>query len=185
MADIEQLAREIYQISYLQGEFTLRSGQKSAEYFDKYRFEAEPALLKKIAELMAPMIPANADYLAGLEMGGIPIATALSLITGKPLVFVRKQAKSYGTCQFAEGKAIADKSLCLVEDVITTGGQVVQSASDLRRSGALIDTVLCVIDRSSQLPSAISQAQLNLKSLFTMEFLKRQASPSSLLHSNG
>jgi len=165
------LAKEIYQISHLTGSFRLRSGKISNEYFDKYRFEAQPKLLKAIAKSMAPLLPVKIDALAGLEMGGIPIATALSLETGVPVVFVRKEAKSYGTCQFAEGLDVQRMNLCLVEDVITTGGQVVQSALDLRNVGATVTDVVCVINRGSESIEALTNAGLNLKSLFTKQQL--------------
>ena len=165
-----ELAKKIYEISYLRGQFKLRSGQTSSEYFDKYRFEAEPLLLKAIAEQMAPLIPKDTEILAGLEMGGIPIATALSLHTGLPALFVRKKAKDYGTCQFAEGRDFKGKKLCIIEDVVTTGGQVLLSTDDLRKAGALVTDVLCVIHRGTGTP--LAEAKLNLHPLFTMEELK-------------
>lgn len=171
-----ELAKEIYQISYLTGEFKLRSGQTSHEYFDKYRFEAEPRLLASIAEKLVPLIPADTQVLAGLEMGGIPIATALSLKSGLPCAFIRKEAKDYGTCQFAEGTAIKGKKLCIIEDVITTGGQVILSTQDLRNSGAIVENVICVIDRGSSQKTSqenpLEKIGLRMKSLFTMDELK-------------
>lgn len=171
----DQLAKEVYKISYLRGEFKLRSGQVSNEYFDKYRFESQPLLLAAIANEMKSLIPAGTEILAGLEMGGIPVATALSLVTGIPVVFVRKKAKDYGTCRFAEGLDIRNKKICVIEDVITTGGQVVLSTQDLRSDGALIDTVLCVIHRGQNPQPQLQQIGLNLKSLFTMDQLKQHA----------
>lgn len=118
----EQLAKEIYNTSHLTGEFKLRSGKTSDQYFDKYLFESNPTLLAEVAEQLAPLVPEGTEVLAGLEMGGIPIATALSLKTGIPAVFVRKKAKEYGTCKLAEGMDIEDKRVCIIEDVVTTGG---------------------------------------------------------------
>lgn len=165
-----ELTQKIFEISYLRGEFKLRSGQTSTEYFDKYRFEAEPSLLKAIAQELAPLIPAGTEILAGLEMGGIPIATALSLQTGIPALFVRKKAKDYGTCQFAEGRDFKGKKVCVIEDVVTTGGQVLLSTEDLRQAGAIVTDVLCVIHRGTGHP--LAEAQLNLHPLFTMDELK-------------
>ena len=99
----KKLAQAIFKIAHLQGEFKLRSGTVSNEYFDKYRFEAQPRLLKAIAMALRAMIPSDTQVLAGLEMGGIPIATALALESGLPAVFVRKRAKDYGTQRVAEG----------------------------------------------------------------------------------
>lgn len=170
-----QLAKQVYDIAHLTGDFLLRSGKRSTEYFDKYQFESEPKILREIAKGLAPMIPAGTDYLGALEMGGIPIATALSLETGIPVVFVRKEAKEYGTCKFAEGPKIKGKKLTLIEDVITTGGQVVISCNDLRSEGAIVENVLCVIDRSEGQTEKIESAGLKLKALFTMAQLKAQA----------
>jgi orotate phosphoribosyltransferase len=163
----QELAKAVKDIAHLTGEFKLRSGQTSHEYFDKYRFEAQPNLLKEIGKQMAPMIPSDTQILAGLEMGGIPVAVALSFETGLPVVFVRKEAKAYGTCKFAEGMEIKGKRLCVVEDVITTGGQVVISSKDLRESGAVIDSVVCVIHRGESPNTQLQEIGLNLKSLFT------------------
>lgn len=162
-----ELARKIYDISHLTGEFKLRSGQISHEYFDKYRFEAQPELLREIAAQMAPLIPVGTEILAGLEMGGIPVATALSLATGIPCVFVRKKAKDYGTCKFAEGLEITNKKVCIIEDVVTTGGQVVLSAADLRSIGAKVEHVLCVIHRGPEFPEPkLTEIGLTLTPLF-------------------
>ena len=168
----EDLARHIYDCSHQTGDFLLRSGKRSNEYFDKYQFESEPRLLREIAKGLAQLVPSDTAYLGALEMGGIPVATALSLQTGLPVVFVRKTAKEYGTCKFAEGPSIKGKKLTLIEDVITTGGQVVTSCKDLRSEGAIIDTVLCVIDRSEGQTQKITDAGLRLMPLFTMAELK-------------
>ena len=143
-----ELARLVGERCRLTGEFELRSGQTSTTYFDKYRFEGDPELLRRIAERMAPLIPDDTEVLAGLELGGVRVATTVSLATGLPAAFVRKEAKPYGTARLAEGADIEGRRVLVVEDVITTGGQVVESTAELRSLGAQIDTVLCVIDRS-------------------------------------
>ena len=171
----QELAQKIYEICYLTGTFKLRSGQVSHEYFDKYRFESMPQLLKPVAEHLAPLIPKETQALAGLEMGGIPIATALSLHTGIPVVFIRKKAKEYGTCLFAEGIDIVGKKLCIIEDVITTGGQVLTSVQDLRNSNAIIDTVICSILRGTSDNPEFAKAGLKIKYLFTGDELKSSA----------
>ena len=108
---LDQLADRINAVSRLTGTFTLRSGQVATEYFDKYRFEALPDLLGEIADAMVPLIPLGTEVLAGLEMGGIPIATALSMRTGIPAAFVRKEAKRYGTARLAEGTDVVGRSV--------------------------------------------------------------------------
>lgn len=172
ITDKKELAKQVYKICYLQGEFKLRSGQTSNEYFDKYRFESQPNLLYSIAYHLKDKIPKGTEALAGLEMGGIPIATALSLQTGIPCVFVRKEPKSYGTCLFAEGMDIKNKKLCIIEDVITTGGQVLISTEDLRKSGAIIDSVICAILRGDKNNPKFSESKLNVINLFSSEELK-------------
>jgi orotate phosphoribosyltransferase len=168
-----ELAHAIFKICHLTGEFKLRSGLTSKEYFDKYRFESQPKLLKEIAVQMKPLIPPGTQALAGLEMGGIPVATALSLETGIPVIFVRKEAKEYGTCRIAEGiESLKGVQLCVIEDVITTGGQVIISAEDLRKEGALVKDVLCVISRQQGGEEKLAAAGLNMKSLFTQADLK-------------
>ena len=164
---IERLADDIDAIARLTGTFTLRSGQIATEYFDKYRFEAQPVLLARIAAALAPLVPADTEVLAGLEMGGIPIVTALSMHTGLPAAFVRKEAKKYGTARLAEGAAIEGRRVTVVEDVITTGGQVVISTNDLRVLGANVEHVLCVIDRSPDQGAALTAEGLTMRSLLT------------------
>ena len=129
-------------------------------------------MLREIAEQMAPLVPPDVEALAGLELGGVPIATMLSQVTGLPALFVRKQAKTYGTCQFAEGGAVAGRRLVIVEDVITSGGQVVLSTADLRGDGAVIETVLCVIDREAGGPEALKDVGLEMRPLFRAGELK-------------
>jgi orotate phosphoribosyltransferase len=170
--DRKELAARIFNISHLTGSFTLRSGQISNEYFDKYLFESDPALLADITSEMVKLVPEGTEILAGLEMGGIPIATALSLKTGIPAVFVRKTAKEYGTCKLAEGADINGKKLCVIEDVITTGGQVVLSTNDLRSLGAKVEHVMCAIERDVKGRENLKKAGLILHPLFTMEELK-------------
>lgn len=166
------LGRKIMQVAYITGKFKLRSGQISNEYFDKYRFESQPILLKAIALELKNLLPKETEVLGALETGGIPLATALSLETGLPVVFVRKKAKDYGTCKFAEGVDIKGKNLCLIEDVITTGGQVAESTQALRNEDAIVTNVLCVILRSNTKPESLQKLDLNLDSVFTMDELK-------------
>ena len=99
---------------------------------------------------MKGLIPEDAEIIAGLEMGGIPVVTALSIVSNKEAVFVRKHAKEYGTCKLAEGPNIAGKKVCIVEDVVTTGGQIILSAHELRKQGAIVENVICVIQRNDE-----------------------------------
>ena len=170
-----ELAAGIYGVSHLTGTFTLRSGQVSNEYFDKYLFESDPVLLEAIAEHMVPLVPDGTEVLAGLEMGAIPVAAILSVKTGLPAVYVRKKAKEYGTCKLAEGTDVTGKKVCIIEDVVTTGGQIFLSTEDLRGLGATVEHVLCVIERNPASHEKLGAAGLTLKPLFTMDELKEHA----------
>ncbi len=171
----EALAAQISAVAQLRGEFLLRSGLTADTYFDKYQFESDPGLLRSVAEQMVPLLPTDTEMLAGLELGGVPIATALSLQTGLPAVFVRKKAKEYGTAKLAEGPSIDGKRLTIIEDVITTGGQVVLSTKDLRGRGAIVATTLCVIDREQGGVEGMAEIGIELRSLFTRTQLEAAA----------
>jgi len=168
----EELGKAIYEVSLLRGTFQLRSGIISSEYFDKYQFESRPWLLKEIAHHLIALLPKEFDILAGLETGGIPIATAISLELSKPVVFVRKKAKEYGTMKLAEGVEISGKKLIVIEDVVTSGGQVAMSVEDLRKLGAKCETALCVIDREQGGKENLKKSGIELISLYTYSQLK-------------
>lgn len=165
--DRVDLARRIAELSHLDGSFVLRSGLTADVYFDKYRFESDPDTLRAIAADVVPLIPPDTDLLAGLELGGVPIATALLLATGIPAVFVRKQAKAYGPAKLAEGPPVDGRRLLVVEDVVTSGGQIVESVSRLRDLGATITTAVCVIDRQQGGSENLATAGVDLRALFT------------------
>ena len=166
------LAQRIYDASRLEGEFLLRSGTVATEYFDKYRFEGDPHLLAALLAPLAELLPAETEVLAGLELGGVPLATALSLHSGIPACFVRKKVKEYGTRRLAEGADIAGRRVTVIEDVVTTGGQVALSTVDLRDRGVIVDTVVAVIDRESGGRAALAEIGLELRALYTMTDLR-------------
>ncbi len=169
-----RLAKRIYDTAHITGDFLLRSGARSTEYFDKYLFEADPDLLKHIAIAMVKLVPKDVVALAGLEMGGIPLATMLSQLTGLPVLFVRKKAKEYGTCKIAEGGQVNGRRLLIVEDVVTSGGAILDAAKALREEGAELAQVVCVIDRQKDgaATTNLKQIGLELTPLFTMAELK-------------
>ena len=170
-----ELANEIYDISNIRGEFLLRSGQTSNEYFDKYQFEANPICLKEIAKRATKLIPTDAEALAGLEMGGIPVATMISHYSGMECLFVRKEAKKYGTCKYVEGGAISGKTLVIIEDVVTSGGAILDAVEKLRNDGATVKDVICVIDRQSGGLEKLKASGLTLRALFTKSDLEKYA----------
>jgi orotate phosphoribosyltransferase len=168
------LAAEIDAAARLTGAFKLRSGQFSSEYFDKYRFEADPALLGRLALKMLPLIPSGTEVLAGLELGGVPIATAMSLAAGLPLAFVRKKAKEYGTFQAVEGAGINGRRVVLVEDVITTGGAVADAERLVRETGGEVLGVVCAIWRGDGSPRINASPGLLVRAAFTKEDLDQE-----------
>ncbi|MBE5477731.1 orotate phosphoribosyltransferase [Mycobacteroides abscessus] len=165
--DRANLAVDVNAACRLSGQFQLRSGQLSNEYFDKYQFEADPSLLKRVSQAMVPLIPPDTDLLGGLELGGVPIAVVLSQITGLPTVFVRKEAKKYGTCRLAEGGSVAGRTVTLIEDVITTGGAVRNAALALRGDNAAVSTVICAIDRRPEAGSALDDISMAVLAVMT------------------
>lgn len=156
------LKERITRACLLTGTFTLRSGETAHQYFDKYRLESDPVLLREIAEAMLPLLPEDFDGFAGLELGGVPIATVLGQLTLKPVYFVRKAPKTYGTCQQIEGGDVAGQRLVVVEDVITSGGQVLESTAQLREQGAIVEHAICVVLRKPEGQHRLGQAGLNL-----------------------
>ncbi len=161
------LSSRIKNVARLSGTFTLRSGKVSDAYFDKYQFEADPKLLRDIAEAMTVLIPKGTEVLAGLEMGGIPIVTMLSQISGLPAAFIRKEPKEYGTCRYAEGTSLSGKRFVLVEDVVSSGGAIIDALAKLKADGLSPSAALCVIDRETGGKEALAVAGIELKVLLT------------------
>jgi orotate phosphoribosyltransferase len=161
------LAADIDAACRLHGEFTLRSGQVSDTYFDKYLFEAQPALLERVAARMVDLLPEGTELLGGLELGGVPIATMVSAKTGIPALFIRKQAKAYGTAKLAEGPDFAGRRVTLIEDVITSGGAVRDATNALRAAGAVVETVECAIDRSPEGVDPLADVALEVRPVLT------------------
>jgi orotate phosphoribosyltransferase len=169
------VAAEIRRVAKLTGTFRLRSGATSDTYFDKYQFEAYPELLRAVAELMIPLVPSGTQVLAGLEMGGIPIATMLSQVTGIPTAFIRKEAKTYGTCRYAEGPTLSGKAIVLVEDVVSTGGAILDALKKLRSDHVNADVALCVIDRETGGRELLANEGVQLRELYRMRDIESAA----------
>ena len=165
---MESLAKRIRVASQLKGSFVLRSGAVSDTYFDKYRFESDPKLLREIATAMVPLIPKATEVLAGMEMGGIPVATVLSQITGLPAAFIRKQPKTYGTCLYAEGAPLAGRRFLIVEDVVSSGGAIIDALKLLAGDGLRPCGAICVIDRETGCKEAMTSEGLEFRALLTM-----------------
>lgn len=166
--DKAQIARRICEAALLHGDFTLRSGRKSRYYLDKYLFETQPDILKALGDLFAQHVEkGKVDRVAGAELGGIPLVTAASMATGLPSVLIRNQKKDYGTAKQLEGKLDKGDRIVIVEDIATTGGQVLEAAKVLRDLGAVVVKIVAVIDRQEGARENIEGAGFKFESLFT------------------
>ena len=169
--DLVELVRDVDVRCRLHGDFVLRSGAVTHEYFDKYLFEADPVLLRRIVDRMVALVPPGTDMLGGLELGGVPMVTILSNLTGIPALFVRKEAKTYGTLRLAEGADPVGRNVLLIEDVITTGGAVLNAATALREQGATVTSVVCAVDRSGPGQDRLTTNGITVRSVMTKELL--------------
>jgi orotate phosphoribosyltransferase len=163
-----ELAQALRAAALLEGDFTLRSGRRSKYYLDKYLFETEPALLREVARRFARYVTADVDRIAGAELGGIALAAATALETGKPFVIVRNSKKAgYGTGKLIEGRLERGERVLLVEDIATSGGQAIEAVRTLRDAGAVVERVVVTIDRQESGRAAIEAAGLRFDALFT------------------
>jgi orotate phosphoribosyltransferase len=163
----EQLAKRIAEVALLRGEFTLRSGRKSNYYLDKYRFETQPDVLAELGKMLADRVTVDTDRIAGAELGAVPLAAAAGMAANKPFVFIRNQKKDYGTAKQIEGVLEPGDHVMIVEDVLTTGGQVLEAVKSLQDAGAKIERIVAVIDRLEGARENIEKAGIVFESLFT------------------
>lgn len=163
----DELAQRIAILAVLHGDFTLRSGKKSKYYVDKYRFETQPDVLKALGERFAEYVTSEVARIAGPELGAVALAAATSLASGKPFVMVRKAKKDYGTTKQIEGVFETGEGILLVEDILTTGGAVLEAAQALTAAGAKIVKIVGVIDRQEGARENIEAAGFAVDALFT------------------
>ncbi len=169
MTDAE-LAGLLREHALLEGDFVLRSGRRSSYYLDKYRFETRPNLLKELGERIAARVrdPApDAGRLAGPELGAVALAASASLAGSLPFLIVRKEAKGYGTERRIEGEFEVGEEVCLVEDVVTSGGAAEQAVEALREAGLVCRTAVCVVDREEGGADALARKAVRLVPIFT------------------
>jgi orotate phosphoribosyltransferase len=167
MTDAE-LAQALRKAALLEGDFTLRSGRKSKYYLDKYLFETQPVLLRELARRFAQHVGPDVDRIAGAELGGIALAAATALETGKPFVIVRNSKKAgYGTGKLIEGRLERGERVVLVEDIATSGGQAVEACHTLEEAGAKVAAVVVAIDRQEGGRAAVEAAGQSFAALFT------------------
>lgn len=168
MTDAE-LARSIREHAYLEGDFVLRSGRRSRYYLDKYRFETRPDLLRALGEKIALRVRAEepqATLLAGPELGAVALVAAASLQVDLPFLIVRQEAKGYGTSRLLEGVYRPGELVCLVEDIVTSGGAALEAVSTLRNAGLECRTAICVVDREEGGKEALTAEGVRLVALF-------------------
>ena len=165
----DELARAIREAAYLEGDFLLRSGKRSRYYLDKFRFETQPDLLAALGDRIAATVrehEPDATRLAAPVLGAVPLAAAASLAGGMPFVIVRDEAKSYGTANRLEGAYREGELVCLVEDIVTSGGALLETISAVREAGLVVRTAVCVIDREEGGADALARHAVRLRPLF-------------------
>ena len=162
----KRLARRIGEVAALHGAFTLHSGTTSSRHFDKYLFEAEPVVLHQIARGLAALLPARVDALAGVELGGIALATMCSHLTQHPARFVHKQEKGHGTGRLIEGGGVGAMRIVVIEDVLCSGEAAAQACRALQAAGAHITGVVCVIDREEGAGQALARLGVGVNALY-------------------
>ena len=165
----EELRGAIVEAAYLEGDFVLRSGRRSRYYLDKYRFETRPDLLRPLGERIAAEVREHAPEatrLAAPELGAVALAAAASLESGIPFIIVRKAAKEYGTANRLEGPYESGESVCVIDDVVTSGGALLDSVDALRDAGLVVQTAICVVDREEGGADALARRAVRLRPVF-------------------
>jgi orotate phosphoribosyltransferase len=165
----DELKLALREHAYLEGDFLLRSGKRSRYYLDKYRFETQPDILGPLGERIALAVhdfDPEAVRLAGPELGAVALAAAGSLSSGLPFLIVRKAAKDYGTSNRLEGVYAAGETVCLVEDVVTSGGALLEAVEALRSAGLTVRTAVCVVDREEGGADALARQAVRLRPIF-------------------
>ena len=166
MTDLKHALKDCGALQF--GDFTLASGAKSKYYIDIKRASTDPKVLKLIAEGMAAKLKdlgLKVDRIAGIVLGSVPLAAALSLETGIPYVMVRKEKKDHGTGKLIEGVLNPGEKVLVVEDVITSAGSSVKGIATLRAEGAVVENVFSVIDREAGGTEALAEIGVELSPL--------------------
>lgn len=169
--EVDELGREIVKASYLKGDFVLRSGRRSNRYFDKFLFETEPALLRRLGKHLAELVPADTQLLAAPELGAVLLGGAVSMQMGLPLVLVRKEPKSYGTTKQIEGRFQAGQRVTVIEDVVTTGGDSLRTIEVLRGERLEVIHLVVVLDRGEGGADNIAKSGIPYSPLFRIDEL--------------
>jgi orotate phosphoribosyltransferase len=177
-----ELREGLVTAAYLEGDFLLRSGKRSPYYLDKFRFETRPDLLGALGDRIAAAVrehEPDAVRLAAPVLGAVPLAAAASLAGGIPFVIVRDEAKSYGTANRLEGAYEEGELVCLVEDIVTSGGALLDSIAAVREAGLVVRTAICVIDREEGGADVLARLAVRLRPLFRVkDLLQREKTPA-------
>ena len=167
----EELIKRIKETSYLEGDFVLRSGKRSNYYLDKYLFETCPDILEALGKEFAQHVDEDVTLIAGAELGGVALAAATAIETGKKWVIIRNSKKGYGTSKMVEGTLNENDVVLLVEDIATTGGQVIEAANIISEAGATVKKIVCVIDRKQGAEENITSSGYTFEAILTKEDL--------------
>jgi orotate phosphoribosyltransferase len=168
------LGTRLVERALLEGDFVLRSGRRSTWYLDKYRFETEPELLRTLGERIADTVrecEPDANRLAGPALGAVALAASASMASGLPFIIVRGETKEYGTAKRIEGTFEPGELVCLVEDVVTSGGALAEAVSAVRQEGLVVRNAVCVVDREEGGSDALARLGVRLRALFRAEEL--------------
>jgi orotate phosphoribosyltransferase len=164
-----ELGTRIVERALLEGDFVLRSGRRSSWYLDKYRFETDPELLRALGDRLAGAIrehEPDADRIAGPALGGVALAASASMASGLPFIIVRGETKEYGTANRLEGPFETGELVCVVEDVVTSGGALAEAVAALRGEGLVVRNAVCVVDREEGGSDALARLGVRLRTLF-------------------
>lgn len=167
----EELAQRIRSVAYLEGDFTLRSGKKSRFYVDKYLFETQPDILLELGRRLAERVSSRTTLIAGAELGGVALAAAAAMAAKLPFLIVRNAKKDYGTSKMYEGRLQAGDVVLVVEDIATTGGQVLEAAKVIQSSGAVVEKIVAVVDRSQGAGEKIREAGMVFEAILNADDL--------------
>ena len=166
---VDALGSALIEHALLEGDFVLRSGKRSSWYLDKYRFETQPELLRSIGERLASVVEAvepDAARLAGPALGAVALAASASMAYGLPFIIVRGETKDHGTANRIEGPFEPGELVCLVEDVVTSGGALGEAVEALRSRGLVVRNALCVVDREEGGADALARLGVRLRPLY-------------------
>ena len=165
----EELGALLVERALLEGDFVLRSGRRSSWYLDKYRFETEPGILQALGESLAGAARAcepDAVRLAGPALGAVALAASAAMASGLPFIIVRGETKEYGTAKRIEGHFEPGELVCLLEDVVTSGGALAEAVSAVRAEGLVVRHAVCVVDREEGGSDALARLGVRLTALF-------------------